>query len=200
MCCRIAWHRNKNEKRLHLQPSGVLSFSTTFYNPIPKLRVTSLPLSVFLVNCISGRNMQLNLHVCSYGVTTTYMCWWRVCCISHVTSCHGWNTRPIKACSIALKSNVTSSTARTSSTRWPWLDVVIRRYLSFLLKKISIIINVMFNLCYNHSIMIHQPRYGLPSRASGMMLVAWIGAQLENQLVAFNLASCVTNCMASGIS
>ena len=86
----------------------------------------------------------------SYGVTTTYMCWWRVCCISHVTSCHGWNTRPIKACSIALKSNVTSSTARTSSTRWPWLDVVIRRYLSFLLKKISIIINVMFNLCHNH--------------------------------------------------
>ena len=128
------------------------------------------------------------------------MCWWRVCCISHVTSCHGSNTRPIKACSIALKSNVTSSTARTSSTRWPWLDVVIRRYLSFLLKKISIIINVMFNLCHNHLIMIHQPRYGLPSRASGMMLVAWIGAQLENQLVAFNLASCVTNCMASGIS
>ena len=135
-------HSTETKMKKALQPWRVLSFWTTFYNPTPKLRVTSLP------------HVKLNVHLCSYGGTMTYMYWWWVCCISHVTSCHGSNTRPVRACSIALKSNVTSSTARTSSTRWPWLDVIIWRYLSFLLKILPII-NVMFHLCHNHSIMIH---------------------------------------------
>ena len=126
------------------------------------------------------------------GGIMTYMCCWRVCYISHVTSCHGWNTRPIKACSVALKSNMTSSTARTSSTRWLQLDVVIRRYLGSLLRNILTIINVMFNLCHNHSIMIHKPMYGLLSKVSSMMLVAWIGAQLVALASGIHLASCIS--------
>ena len=168
LLCIAELHSTETKMKKALQPWRVLSFSTTFYNPTPKLRVTSLPLLVFWVTCMRQHACKLNVHLCSYGGTMTYMYWWRVCCISHVTSCHGSNTWRVRACSIALKSNVTSSTARTSSTRWPWLDVIILRYLSFLLKILPII-NVMLITCAT----IIQSWFTSPGKDSHPGWVVW---------------------------
>ena len=168
LLCIAELHSTETKMKKALQPWRVLSFSTTFYNPTPKLRVTTLPQLVFWVTCVRQHACKLNVHLCSYGGIMTYMYWWRVNAAYPMLLPVMGRIPGLLVSSIALKSNVTSSTARTSSTRWPWLDVIILRYLSFLLKILPII-NVMLITCAT----IIQSWFTSPGKDSHPGWVVW---------------------------